>query len=201
MLNDKIRYLYCEKNLNAREVGEIVGLSCYSILKRMARNNIPRRTSVESHQLLFDKKKPSYHMKKKLSMSDKFLKIAALMLYWGEGSKKGKWTIDFVNSNSQMVSLFLRALRQIYGVDESKLRVLLYCYPNQDKESLIKYWSSKLGIKKEQFTKPYIRKEYNVKNINVMPRGLVHIRYSDKKLLEQVMHEIDIIQSNLNTPR
>jgi len=62
------------------------------------------------------------------------------MLYWAEGfqSEKAKM-IDFANSKPEMISLFLKFLRQICGIDENRLRAYLYCYENQSPQKLIKF--------------------------------------------------------------
>lgn len=97
-----------------------------------------------------------------------------------------------------MVTLFLKGLREIYRVDEKRLRVCLYCYANQDANKLLNYWSGLLKIPKNQFIKPYIRKDFNENKIGRMIYGVIHIRYSDKKLLMQIKAEIDIMQKELN---
>jgi len=107
------------------------------------------------------------------------------MLYWAEGTLKGT-TVDFVNSDPQMVKVFLRFLREVCGVDNSRLRIYLYAYAYQDLNKLKSYWSSLTGVPLSQFTKPYVR----IGNVNTCGRkllyGLVHVRYNDKKLLENI---------------
>ena len=164
----------------------------------MRRNNIPRRTSSETNHILFLKKPLSYEKKKTLTIAEESLYKAALMLYWAEGSKKGIHSVDIVNSDEKLILIFLKALRRIYRVDEKKLRILLYCYSNQNPKKLTNYWSKLLQIPKSQFIKPYVRKDFKEEKRGVMPNGLVHIRYSDKRLLEQIKSEIDIIYSELN---
>ena len=122
------------------------------------------------------------------------------MLYWAEGAKS-RHTVDFSNSDSNMIKLFLKGLRTIYRINEKRLRIYLYCYCNQNIKYLVSYWSTLLNIPPNQFSKPYIRKDFDERKINKMPHGLVHIRYSDKKLLMQIKAEIDIIQMELNKPR
>ena len=41
-------------------------------------------------------------------------------------------------------------------------------------------------ISLNQFIKPYIREDFKVDKIDKMKYGLVHIRYSDKKLFLQI---------------
>lgn len=116
------------------------------------------------------------------------------MLYWGEGYKgsvkRPANRVDFANSDPSMIRIFLEFLRQTYELSESKFRILLYCYSNQDVVNLIDYWSSVTDIPKAQFTKPFVRSDFKITG-NTMPYGLVHIRYNDKKLLLEIKSLID----------
>jgi len=87
--------------------------------------------------------------------------------------------------------MFPKYLRSICHLDEKKFRVLLYCYANQDINNLIRYWSKLTKIPVNQFTKPYIRKYYNV-NGREKKYCLVHIRYIDKKLLLNIKDSINL---------
>ncbi|KKP87950.1 MAG: hypothetical protein UR93_C0026G0006, partial [Berkelbacteria bacterium GW2011_GWA2_35_9] len=138
----------------------------------------------------FVNKPLSYSIKKELTRKETKVKIAGLMVYWAEGSKRGKNTVDLANSDPVMITLFLRLLREIYQVTESRLRVLVYCYSNQSVKKIISYWGKITNIPREQFSKPYIRNDYAQKQIGRMPYGLIHIRYSDTKLLAQIKSDI-----------
>ena len=110
------------------------------------------------------------------------------MLYWAEGGKSlGKyWSVDLANSDPEMIEVFLKFLRVICRVDESRLRVQLYCYANQDIEKLKEYWYKVTSISKNQFIKPYVRKDFRIEQKDRMKYGLIHVRYNDKKLLYQI---------------
>jgi len=113
------------------------------------------------------------------------------MLYWAEGAKNlGKQvrggTIDLANSEPRMIQLFLKFLRKICGVNEKRLRGQLYCYANQDIDSLKKHWNEVTRIPLNQFSKPYARKDFLPEKKDKMKYGLIHIRYSDKKLFLQI---------------
>lgn len=134
-----------------------------------------------------------------LSAEEKILLRAGLFLYWGEGAKSKPYIVDFANSDVKMVRIFLATLRHIYKVQENRLRILLYCYANQNPNELVSYWSETLHIPRSQFTKPYIRRDYDVRKIHKMHHGLVHVRYNDKKLFMQIINDIDIISTTLIT--
>lgn len=156
----------------------------------MKKNRIPRRTSVQTQKILFARKPLSYSKLDHPTTTQKNLQLAGLMLYWAEGSKSGTATVDFANSNQEMASIFLKMLRRIYCVNEARLRIFLYCYANQNPNQLIEHWSNYLGIPQTQFTKPYIRSDYDEKKSDKMALGLIHIRYGDTRLKAQILKDI-----------
>lgn len=193
MVIDKVRQLYYKEKLSTAEVGQKLGKTVWQVIKFMKRNNLPRRSQAETHHFQFERQKPSFTRKPHLTFNEQRLNLIGLMLYWGEGVKATQHIVDFVNSNQKMVVIFLKMLRQIYQIKENKLRILLYCYANQNIQELIKFWSDLLMIPKKQFIKPYIRQDFNPRKTNKMPHGVIHVRYCDKKLFSQIMKEIDII--------
>jgi hypothetical protein len=84
-----------------------------------------------------------------------------------------------------MILVFLNFIRKIYQVSEEKLRILLYCYSDQDVKELTKYWSNLTKISEKQFSKPYVRDDFKISS-RKMQHGLIHIRYSDKKLFLEI---------------
>ena len=190
-----VKNLYYKKELSTIEIAKRLKVTPWIVQKFMIKNNLPRRTFEEANAIVFKRKKTTFLIKQKLSSREKELKIAGIMLYWTEGAKFNPLTratvVDFVNSNPQMIRLFLTFLRKICGIDEKRLRVLLYCYVNQDIEFLKKYWYKVTEIPLKQFTKPYIRRDFLLEKIGKMKYGLVHIRYCDKKLLIRIEDWID----------
>ena len=193
----KLRHLY-NSGLSMRESGEKLGVSVWAVNAAMRRHGITRRKVSETRKIQFLKSPLSYHKKEKLSSAEKSLLLAALMLYWAEGAKTfGGGKVDFANSDESMVKIFLSCLRQIYQVNEKRIRVSLYCYSNQNVQSLVEYWTNILHLPKKQFFRPYVRSDYDPKKVNKMTRGLVHIVYSDIRLLKQILEEIGKIACSL----
>jgi len=124
-----IKKLYYSEGLSTIEIGKKLKISHWVVLRFMKRMNLPRRTMKEANAKKFEKKKPSYSLKNKLSDDEQKLKIAGVMLYWAEGGRSlGKYcVVDFANSDAEMVKIFLSFLRNICGINEKRLRVQLYC--------------------------------------------------------------------------
>ncbi|OGM96426.1 MAG: hypothetical protein A3B86_03145 [Candidatus Yanofskybacteria bacterium RIFCSPHIGHO2_02_FULL_38_22b] len=180
-----IRKLYLN-NLSGPEIARKLGLNIRWVYRCLERQNIQRRTAVVGNKIRFENSPLSFSFKSKLSRSEEKLLIAAVMLYYGEGAKTGQ-CVDFANSDPLMLKIFLKFLREICGVKETRLRFYLYCFSNQNTNALIRYWCDFLNISRENFTKPYIRKaDINLKRTTKY--GVLHIRYSDLRLLRKILN-------------
>ncbi|NTU66998.1 MAG: hypothetical protein HGB08_03695 [Candidatus Moranbacteria bacterium] len=188
----KVKEFYYDKQLSVQEVADKLCVSIDAVFYCMRKNGLARRKKYESNAIRYERSEPSFALKKINCERLRTLKAIGTMLYWGEGCKSEKMSIvDFANSDSDMIVLFLKFLREVCGINEKKLRVFPYFHANQDIDRNINYWSHVTGIDKSQFTKPYIRQDYDVKKRGRMPYGLVHIRYADKKLLHLIKSWIE----------
>lgn len=179
-----VKELYCN-GMMGKEISIKLKLSLKQIYSSLRRQKVPRKNLWEQNRIIFARKPPSFNFKENLTTGERELLIAAIMLYYGEGAKTGV-TVDFANSDTRAIKLFLKFLRKICGVDEKKLRFYLYCFSDQDPSLIIGYWSSQLNVERDQFTKPYVRSAFN-RGKRAMPFGVIHVRYSDKKLLEKIL--------------
>lgn len=174
-----------------RQVADKLGISIDAVTYILRKSNVDRRSQKEASRLSFGAKPVTFTVNKPLTLENKILEAVGATLYWGEGYKSSKASgIDFANSDPQMVLIFLSFLRKRYSPEEKRIKILLYCYANQDVPQLIKFWSTLLNVPKSQFTKPYIRRDYKADG-RKMKYGLVHIRYSDKKMLIDLLNLIE----------
>lgn len=190
-----VKQLYYQEGYSMRMVAERLKVSIDAVTYFMRHNGLKRRTLKEDSAVRFKNKPLSYSIKEKLTQEQEALRVVGVALYWGEGYKTEKSNgIELANSDMMMVVVFIRFLREVCGVDEKRLRVLLYCYANQDPEKLVKFWSKLTKIPLKQFSRPYVRKDYKNAMLDKMPYGMVHIRYSDKKLLAVIKGWIEEIK-------
>ena len=189
-----VKDLYYKKRMNMREIASKLKVSIDATVYFMRKYSLPRRSYSEFNRLAFERKPLSFTKNKGKTLYDKEFLLAGAMLYWGEGAKGNEKlhsnTVDFVNSDPRMVAVFLRYLRHCYMIDEKRLRVLLYCYSNQNVKALMRFWSKVTRIPFQQFIKPYVRKDFS-KTSRKTEHGTIHIRYSDKKLLNEINKMIE----------
>lgn len=160
------------------------------ILSAMKKAGITRRNHKEARAIYFENKNPSFSLKRITSQNQKEIIMLGIALYWAEGYKTDKSKgVDFANSDPEMIVSFIKFLRTCYDLDESKFRIQLYAFSDQDISNLITFWSNLTQIPQSQFSKPYIKTNSSA-NRRKMQFGLVHIRYSDKKMLFDILERI-----------
>lgn len=159
----------------------------------MKRRNLERRLACKSKSISYIKSPTSFSSRTNLSHQETLLKNTGLALYWAEGSKKVRHTVDLANSDPHMIAIFASFIRKIYQVEEKRLRVYLYCFEGSDTNELIKYWSKITHVPIEQFTKPYIKKRTSDLKNDKMPKGLIHLRYHDSRLHDLIIKDMELM--------
>lgn len=95
--------------------------------------------------------------RKLLPLSRKELFIAGVFLYWGEGSKdRGRVAIS--NTDPRVIKFAIYWMNKILKVPRRKMNILLHLYSDMNTQEETDFWSQILGIPKEQFKPPYIKK-------------------------------------------
>ena len=186
----QLRKWYWDEQRSVPEIARISGIKKHALYDLMRENGILRRSWSESNYIVH-RDKPRFQLRQLLTAEQKQLFTVGLMLYWAEGAKQGH-SVDLANTDSRVILIFLKFLREICGVAESRLRVLLYVYEGQNIGSIRCYWSQLTQIPETQFIKPYISKFRSSRvRQKVLPYGVVHIRYSDKRLLQLILSWIN----------
>jgi len=182
---DAIIDLYVNKHQSVQRIADTFSLSTSRVYRMLDKAGISRRSiseAISDWHTLENGKEP-FLLKKRLSVSEEKLKIAGVMLYWGEGSKKNN-KVAFTNSDPEMIVLFLRFLRKICGISETRLRLTLHFYEDQDPEALKRFWSKLTDIPLKYVHKPHLHKKPQGTYKTLSKYGTVAVSYSDKRLLD-----------------
>jgi hypothetical protein len=118
-------------------------------------------------------------------------KVLLAMLYWGEGAKSGSRLI-LMNSDPEMIKVYLFLLRKCFLIDEKKLKANIHLHGYHMQDEMIEYWSKITKIKKENI---YIYKKNNSgKTIRKDYKGCISLRYGDVNIFNEVMLIINRLQ-------
>lgn len=197
--NDRnIITLYKDKFLSARQIAEKLKLSPSKVRYVLEKSDIKKRKISEAIRYLNITKfnKGIFKIKENLSEQEEKLRIAGTMLYWGEGTKSGN-CVTLSNSNMEMIVLYLKFLRNICGVSENRLRILLHIYSDHDEEKIKNFWSRITKIPLSQFSKTFIHNRNGGTYKKNSEYGTISLRYSDKKLLEVINYWIKHFANDL----
>ena len=184
--------LYSKQKLSMAQVASKLSLSPSTVRYWLDKNGVKRRSineAIDSWYLTKFNKKP-FQLKTTLTEELKVLKTTGIMLYWGEGAKTEN-VVKFVNSDPEMIRIFLRFLREVCGIQENRLKALIHVYPDHDENKLKSFWVNLTNIKKEHFYKSYLHEGKNGTYRNKSKWGTITINYPDKHLLELLLEWIN----------
>ena len=171
-----------------------------ALLKRKTANS--SKNGIAGAKVLKEKKKQRIAETKAnitYNYSPQELQTAGLMLYWGEGAKTEDSRVSLSNSDPVAHRLFIKWLEECYDVNKDNLHCYLHLHEGLDVDAAISFWCDELGITKEQFSKPYIKKKNNSNHRkNKLYNGTLAISVFDTQLHYRVMFEIDRIKENFS---
>jgi len=129
-------------------------------------------------------------------ISKRELWLLGIALYWAEGSKEKEARpgsgVIFVNSDSEMIVLFLKWLFEICHVPKDGIRCEIYLHDSYKNEiaRFQKYWSEKTGLPLSYFNTIYFkRNKINTKrkNIGDLYNGQLRVKvYRSSSLNRQI---------------
>lgn len=83
-------------------------------------------------------------------LSDREMFLCGLFLYWGEGSKTNRYSVEITNTDPAMIKFTLLWFETI-GINKEFLVVRLKIYKDMNKIKILEYWSKLLNISQSQF--------------------------------------------------
>jgi hypothetical protein len=111
------------------------------------------------------------------TLSDDAFLAAGAALYAGEGSKTDG-SVKFANSDPRMIVFFCAWLRQVFEIDEARLRLCIYLHKGLDLASALTFWCELTGIPSSQTLKPYRAVADQSLRRTKHPRGCCYVSYN-----------------------
>ena len=176
--------LYITSGLSEQQISRRLHIEPSRVRWVIKKSGVPKRSVSEAVRLwhITKNKKREFVLNTRLTSKQRALKLAAVMLYWGEGTKRGS-TVALTNSDPAMIALFAKFLREVCGIDRARLRVGLHLNPDHDVEQATKFWANVVGISVNQLHKPFVHAKTMGRYKKQSRYGTVALIYSDKRLL------------------
>ncbi|OGZ69515.1 MAG: hypothetical protein A3D44_03825 [Candidatus Staskawiczbacteria bacterium RIFCSPHIGHO2_02_FULL_42_22] len=137
------------------------------------------------------------------TLTKRDLWLLGIGLYLGEGTKAFE-QIRFSNSNPEMIKVAMVWFREICKLKDENFSLAIHCYPDNNIEETLNYWSRVTGIHEKQFAKIYIDRRDNKSTVKrkTLPYGTMHvcIRSCGEKEFGRMLHRriMGWIESSLN---
>ena len=184
--------LYCEKKFSAAEIAEELKVTFPTALYWLKKHQIPIRSQSERTYVKLNPDGDPFQPKARRTLKENELFILGLVIYWAEGSRKVRYNVQVVNMDHRMLQLFVRFLRDIARVQESRLRLDVRVYHGFSKEKARRYWCQALRLNPKQvLVNPHIDRR-SKPNRQWSPYGIATVRVSSTKLkawLDQQLEE------------
>jgi len=120
-----------------------------TVLYWMKKHGLSRRSISESAYAKQNPNGDPFKIKSKLTNKDKELLLCGLMLYWAEGSRRNKHTIQMANLDYKLILVFIKFLRRICGLKEEKICPNIQLYKQFNRAKTRNYWSKILEVPKK----------------------------------------------------
>jgi len=129
---------------------------------------------------------------------DAFL-AAGIALYAGEGAKTDG-DVRFANSDPAMIQFFCKWLREVFEIDETRLRGCVYLHAGLDLDAAEECWSAVTKIPRSQFQKAYRAVPDPSIRRNKHEHGCAYVNYSDSEVHRSIMGLVRALLSSIDIP-
>ena len=122
------------------------------------------------------------------STSKRDLFFLGAALYWGEGSKTSRGTINFTNADPRSIQVMVRYFKEVCGVTDQKFHGHVILHPHLDARKAERYWSRISGIPLTRFQKTSMQHNKASQNKkDSLPLGTFSVSVYDTLLYLRLM--------------
>jgi hypothetical protein len=121
--------------------------------------------------------------------------LTGLFLYWGEGTKAKRSEVSVSNTDPAVIKFFIEWMK-LLNVEKDKIKIKLHLYSDMNKGKETTFWSKELGINKNNFKNPYIKKSKSsdISYKREFVHGTCNAIYGNQPLSDYVLMGIKRLQ-------
>ncbi len=113
-------------------------------------------------------------------ISKEKLKLIGAALYWAEGKKQKKYrtgaSLSFSNSDSRMILLYTKWLKEVCSIPKSRLVYSLYIHESGNWQRAKRYWANILSVQKNKINVYFKHNKIKSRRKKKKYYGLINIR-------------------------
>jgi predicted transcriptional regulator len=160
-------------------------------LKNRQRRIGAQQTGAQANRAKFKRLRSRYQEEGRAKAREQRpLHMIGCMLYWAEGAKH-KNALVFVNSDPNMMQMFIRFLRQELNVQGSDIRIHIITHATDTVEiaQIEQYWLRLLNLPQNSLKKTVI-KQGSTTRYNILQHGVCSLRVYDTALTHHIFGAI-----------
>ncbi len=137
--------------------------------------------------------------KKEISnVSDQELKLIGIALYWGEGGKANRGSVQLSNGDPRIIRLMMKFFKRVCKVPKKKFRGHIHVHPHLNVKKAEGYWSTVSGIPLNQFYKTYSKPNKSSQSKkDSLPFGTFDIYVHNTELFLKIKGWIEAVYENI----
>jgi hypothetical protein len=114
------------------------------------------------------------------------------MLYWAEGGKSKRNHLVFVNSDSNMMKLFMRFLHEELNINDSIITIKIHCHTNipDEVKNIERYWLNTLSLPDSCLRKTIYKKGNNAITHRILRYGVCGIWINRSEIVQHILGAI-----------
>jgi len=150
------------------------------VIERQRKTRLERENA--RRQIIIDKARNEIN-----SLSMKELKLIGIGLYWAEGSKLHRGTVQFSNTDPRLIQFMMKFFRKVCKVHKKRFRGHISIHPHLDAEEAKRYWHKVSNIPLDQFYKTSKQQSRaSKKKRDTLPYGTFSIQISITELFLRI---------------
>lgn len=168
------------------EISNELNVSVSAVDWWMKKHNISKRARSAANYEKYNKNGDPFKIKHITNLNDALLYGLGVGMFWGEGNKVSSTSLRLGNTDSALIRIYLKFLRDICGVNEKKIRFGLQIFNDSDPINAKNFWIEELSVESDQFMptisiiKPVTKGTYKRKN----QHGVVTVYVNNIKLVD-----------------
>jgi transposase-like protein len=182
---EQLEQLYLRERLSMAEIANKLNCSENKVVYWMNRHEISRRSWDEASYIKHNPDGDPFEIKELETDEEHGLFQLGIGLYIGEGTKNNR-DVRLANTNPQVIRTFLRFLREICQVDESKIFAWLNIFDDTDLHQAQTFWKHVTGLPDSQFYKPTVRTSKGGNYLSKSEVGTLTLIVNNTRLAKQI---------------
>ncbi len=184
--------LYEKEKLSVSVIAKRLGCSQNKVNYWLKKYGINKRSISEAIYLKNNPKGDPFLFNQPKNVSSYFIYGLGLGLFWGEGNKKDRHSVRLGNSDPKLIRYFIKFLKEIYNIDERRLRFGIQVFNDVSSHEALLFWSKELSVDKSQFQKVVITPTRGTGSYKKKSKhGVLTVYFYNKKLRDTIMGAIE----------